>query len=367
MNLDLNGLFGVQIEFDVIQIPKTYTPLNDDLYISGTFNNWIPNDPRYKLTHLPSGLFKISIDLVLGAHEYKFTRGSWNTSETNSDGTPKPNRQLQVISLSTQRYLISIANWSDMKKSSTAQGNVHILDSKFPYPQFNTLKRIWIYLPSDYYTSLKNYSVIYMHDAQNLFDSYYSFAGEWGVDETMEQFFIQNKQSSIVVGLETTFERMSELTPFSNPQYGGGKGDLYLDFIVNNVKSYIDARFRTKSDRENTGIAGSSLGGLLSFYGGLKRQDIFGKVGVFSPSFWFSDKIYNFAAETPNTFQNLRIYFVCGSQESSSMSSDMMKMINQLKSSGYKNIDYKIKADGQHSEWFWRREFPDAYQWLFLN
>jgi predicted alpha/beta superfamily hydrolase len=109
----------------------------------------------------------------------------------------------------------------------------------------------------------------------------------------MEQFFIQNKQSSIVVGLETTFERMSELTPFSNPQYGGGKGDLYVDFIVNNVKPYIDARFRTKSDRDNTGIAGSSLGGLLSFYAGLKRQEIFGKVGVFSPSFFLFHFFYN--------------------------------------------------------------------------
>lgn len=129
---------GVQIEFDIIQIPKTYTPLNDDLYVSGTFNNWTPNDARFKLTRLPSGLLKISIDLSLGVHEYKFTRGSWNTSETNSDGTMRPNRQLLVSSTSSQRYLISIANWSDMKKNSTAQGNVHILDSKFPYPQFNT-------------------------------------------------------------------------------------------------------------------------------------------------------------------------------------------------------------------------------------
>jgi hypothetical protein len=99
---------------------------------------------------LPSGLFKISIDLLLGSHEYKFTRGSWNTSESNSDGTLRPNRHLLVSSTSAQRYFISIANWSDMKKNSTAKGNVHILDSKFPYPQFNTYKRIWIYLPPDY-------------------------------------------------------------------------------------------------------------------------------------------------------------------------------------------------------------------------
>ena len=70
---------------------------------------------------------------------------------------------------------------------------------------------------------------------------------------------------------------------------------MYLDFLLNDLKPYIDRNFRTKSGRDFTGIMGSSLGGLFSFYAGLKYQNIFSKIGVFSPSFWFSDEIYTFA------------------------------------------------------------------------
>jgi len=135
-----------------------------------------------------------------------------------------------------------------------------------------------------------------MHDGHNLFDEFYSnFASEWGVDESMERNFQESKGTSIIVGIETSGigvdpngERVDELTPFANNTYGGGKGDLYLDFLINNVKPYVDEKFRTKTQREFTGIMGSSLGGLFSFYAGLKHQNIFSKIGVFSPSFWFS-------------------------------------------------------------------------------
>jgi alpha-glucosidase len=197
----------------------------------------------------------------------------------------------------------------------------------------------------------------------------YDFTGEWEIDETMERLFGEGKQTSIVVGLETVSERQNELTPFPNQQNQGGFGNLYVDFLVNNLKPYIDARFRTKPEREYTGIIGSSHGGLMSFYAGLKRQEIFGKIGSFSPSFWFSDEIFNFAANTQNSFKDLRIHFVCGAKEIKypTIIPDMLRMINLLKSLGYKNIEYKVQDDGEHSEWFWRREFPDAYQWLYLN
>jgi predicted alpha/beta superfamily hydrolase len=91
-----------------------------------------------------------------------------------------------------------------------------------------------------------------------------------------------------LIALFSQGDRVDELTPFANNTFGGGKGDLYLDFLINNVKPYVDDKFRTKKQREFTGIMGSSLGGLFSFYAGLKYQDIFSKIGVFSPSFWFS-------------------------------------------------------------------------------
>ena len=226
-------------------MPKYYTPLNDDLYVAGSFNNWQPNDPKYKFQKLTYSVYKASFILPYGTHSYKITRGSWEMGEANSDGSFAANRNLVVSSVS-QTLNIIVYNWDDMTGRHTASGNVHILDRVFSYPQFSKIKKIWVYLPPDYYTTTKTYPVFYMHDAQNLFDDLYSFAGEWQVDEAMESFFNRQKQTSIVVGIENTVDRISELTPYSNVQYGGGKGDLYLDFILKNVKPYVDSVFRNE-------------------------------------------------------------------------------------------------------------------------
>ena len=110
-------------------------------------------------------------------------------------------------------------------------------------PQLKTTKKIWVYLPKNYKTSEKKYPVIYMHDAQNLFDKNTSFAGEWNVDETLDSL----KTQAIVIGIENGNEkRLDELTPFPNEKYGGGKADDYLDFIVNTLKPYVDKNYRTK-------------------------------------------------------------------------------------------------------------------------
>ncbi len=346
-------------------MPKYYTPLNDDLYIAGSFNSWQPNDIRYKFQKVATNTYKSTFSLPVGTYQYKITRGSWGNGESNADGSIMFNRNL-VVTSGGQNVNIVISNWDDFKGSHTASGNVHVIDRQYPYPQFNTTKRIWVYLPADYYTTIQRYPVFYMHDGQNLFDSLYSFAGEWGVDEAMEKFFIQQKPSSIIVGIETTENRISELTPYSNPQYGGGKADLYLDFLVNNLKPYVDSQFRTKPERQFTGIAGSSLGGLFSFYAGLKNQNIFSKVGIFSPSFWYSSQIYDFALNTPKQYEDFKMYFYCGGRESESMVSDMLNMMNVLSLKSYSKMKSSVASDGQHNEYFWRNEFPNLYEWLYL-
>ena len=109
------------------------------------------------------------------------------------------------------------------------------------------------------------------------------------------------------------------------------------------------------------------MGALISLYAGLKYQNIFGRIGIFSPSLWFSDSIFNYASSITHT--NLqKIYFIAGSSESSDMIPDINQMNNILISSGYSSNEISIvsKPDGQHSEWFWRREFPACYTWLDL-
>jgi predicted alpha/beta superfamily hydrolase len=174
-------------------------------------------------------------------------------------------------------------------------------------PQLHAKKKIWVYLPKNYFTSNKKYSVISMHDAQNLFDSKTSFAGEWNVDEKLDSINAQ----LIVIGIEHgNDKRMDELTPYKNEKYGGGNADAYLDFIVKSLKPQINRTYRTKTKSKNTVIMGSSLGGLVSFYAVLKYPKIFGKAAVFSPSFWFSDKIYGLADESIK--MKSKIYLLCG-------------------------------------------------------
>lgn len=128
-------------------------------------------------------------------------------------------------------------------QESTASKNVSTFTIEAP--QLKTSKKIWIYLPEGYSaTAKKKYSVIYMHDAQNLFDKKTSFVGEWDVDEKLDSL----KAQVIVVGIEHGNEkRIDELTPFKNEKYGGGKADEYVDFIVKTLKPYIDKNYQTKT------------------------------------------------------------------------------------------------------------------------
>lgn len=246
-------------------------------------------------------------------------------------------------------------------QESTASKNVSSFTIEAP--QLKTSKKIWIYLPESYLKDLKKrFSVIYMHDAQNLFDAKTSFVGEWNVDEKLDSL----KAPVIVVGIEHGNEkRIDELTPFKNEKYGGGNADQYLEFIVKTLKPYIDQNYRTKTKAKNTTIMGSSLGGLVSFYGALKYPDVFGKAGVFSPSFWFSNKIYAFAEKQSKI--KTKIYFLCGDKEDDNMVNDLHKMERLLNTKRCYCLHLnktKIVKGGEHNEKLWRDGFTEAVLWL---
>lgn len=251
--------------------------------------------------------------------------------------------------------------FSGNAQESTASKNVSTFTIEAP--QLKTSKKIWIYLPENYSSAIqKKYPVLYMHDAQNLFDAKTSYAGEWNVDEKLDSL----KAQVIVVGIEHgNDKRIDELTPFKNEKYGGGNADNYLEFIVKTLKPYIDKEYRTKANTKNTLIMGSSLGGLVSYYAILKYPKVFGKAGVFSPSFWFSDDIYTLTEKVPKI--KTKIYFLCGDNEDENMAKDMTRMQRLLD----KNRCYclhltqsKIVKGGQHNEKLWKDHFVTAFLWL---
>jgi predicted alpha/beta superfamily hydrolase len=298
---------------------------------------------------------------------YKFTRGSWDTVEKGAGGEEIANRTFTFGNGETVNVVI--LNWADngVGATSTAAENVAVMDEDFFIPQLNRNRRIWIYLPPDYVTSGDNYPVMYMHDGQNLFDVLTSYSGEWEVDETLNFLASQGTKVPIVVGIDNgeTY-RIDEYTPWSNLQYGGGEGELYIRFIIETLKPYIDQHYRTFSDRNNTALMGSSLGGLISHFGALQYQDVFSKVGIFSPSYWFSDSVWLFTSQTGKQ-QEMKIYQLCGTLEGGNTVSDMLRMNDTLVKSGFQQTEIfnKVVTGGQHNEEFWRTNFSEAFLWLF--
>lgn len=232
-------------------------------------------------------------------------------------------------------------------------------------PQLQGTKKIWLYLPKGYENSTKKYPVIYMHDGQNLFDKATAYIEEWSVDELLDSL----SAPVIVVGIAHGGDkRISELSPFPNTKYGGGQGDAYLDFIVHTLKPKIDASYRTKSNAKNTCIMGSSLGGLVSFYAALKYPTVFGKVGCFSPAFWFNRDPLQSYMQSIEKFDT-KIYFMCGDSEGDD---DVIKDLNTVEYWVNTKRCYCLKQNkkvivkgGKHNEKLWREQFKKAYLWLF--
>lgn len=366
----LLGVLTAQVTLQIGQLPIN-TPVPSTLYAAGTFNDWAEGDSAYTFRPNSEGTLELTLtDLSPGTYDYKITRGSWSTVEGNANGGYRPNRSFTYAG-SPATVVVDILSWEDLGgTNSTAASNVQILATHFWMPQLGRERRIWVYLPPDYANNERSYPVLYMHDGQNLFDAATSFAGEWEVDETLNSLFAAGDPGIIVVGIDNGGgSRLDEYTPWPNPTYGGGEGGAYVDFLVETLKPYIDANYRTLPEAASTGIMGSSLGGLISLYAALKYPDVFGRAGVLSPSLWFSEDIYHYA-DTVAQSNGLRLYFLGGGAESASVDviGDINRFVDQLEAIGYPaTVQRAFHPEGQHAEWYWAREFGAAYQWLFSD
>ena len=267
--------------------------------------------------------------------------------------------------------LISLLISININAQSTASKQVSTFT--IDAPQLETQKKIWVYLPKDYQNSNNSYPVIYMHDAQNLFDDKTSFVGEWKVDEYLDTL---DKNESIIIGIEHGNEkRIEELTPYPNEKYGGGKGDDYLNFIINTLKPFVDSKYRTLSTKQHTTIWGSSLGGLISLYAVIKYPETFGKAGIFSLAVWINKNDMFELVKNSEIDPGKKFYFLIGSEEgettedASAMVSDQHEMVQLLKDKGIinDNIIDKVIPNGHHNENLWSTNFPEAYQWIIKD
>ena len=249
-------------------------------------------------------------------------------------------------------------------RPSTAGPGVHVLAQRLAMPGLGRERTLRLYLPPSYETApAKRYPVIYMHDAQNLFDeATSSYGSEWGVDETLDAFARTRGFEAIVVGIDHGGdERIHELAPWPNPKYGAAQGAQYLAFVVDVVKPYVDAHWRTLPDRADTTIIGSSLGALVSHDALLRYPQVFGKAALFSPSYWFSGEVYAQTKAHPWP-ADARVYLYIGGREDEEALPDVQRMMPLLAGS---DVTLHVEPEGRHDESAWRAEFPRAVAWLF--
>lgn len=339
----------------------------DSIFVAGNFNDWQPGKSGYNFSKNGT-ILSLLLKNVSGTMEFKCTRGSWQKAECAVSGTDIENHSIKVTSDTT--IDIDIQAWKDDfangGKQHTASPNVQVIDTAFAMPQLGRTRKIWIYLPENYATSKVKYPVLYMQDGQNLFDVYTAFAAEWNVDESLDALIKNGTPPCIVIGIDNGPQRMTEYNPYDFEKFGKGEGDQYVDFLVKTLKPFIDSHYRTLGSKDNTIIAGSSMGGLIAYYATLKYPKVFGKAGIFSPSFWIADKIKTLTDSAAPTLKS-KLFFYIGGQEGDVNVQNMDDITQRLGQHSPAIIYSVVDPEGSHNEQAWSKWFPAFYKWIMAD
>lgn len=340
------------------------------VYISGNFNNWRTQDNDFVMEKIGNSLYhyKFPHDFHYPAELlYKFTKGDWSAVEIDSHGNRTENRSTHSHTGIQKEHVVRWRkNWLPFKQSFLPQ--VQLISDEFKIPQLNKTRKIWALLPHDYDNSNESYPVMYLQDAQNLFNEAAEF-GNWEIDKKLAVMSEYKIGKIIVIAIEHAAEDRIKEYNVGKTVLGKGQGKKYIRFVTDTLKPFVDSNFRTKKEREFTGIGGSSMGGLVSVFSGLRNPEVYGKLMIFSPSLWVVPvlKINSEKANSADT----KIYLYAGGDESDTMIAHVKKFQEDLISTEFvkdkSKINLSINRQGKHSETYWSDEFPKAIEWLFFN
>ena len=241
-----------------------------------------------------------------------------------------------------------------------------------------------VYLPSNYEfdNPNKRFPVMYMMDGKNLFDDHTSFVGEWHVDETIEKYVKLNGKGMIVVGIDSSKDdmgRTNEMLPES-PHYVerfiefedkklDGYGSIIGEYIFNELKPMIDETFFTLTDKKNTGVGGSSMGGLYAFYLGCKYKDKVDFSLCISPAFLlYKENAFKAELEakitSPDEFG--KFFFFCGGIELETLIEPLTtytyKYMNSIGFDSNK-LRYIFDSEAVHNEGPWTYYYDVAIKY----
>lgn len=237
-------------------------------------------------------------------------------------------------------------------------------------------RRISVYLPPGYNEDTgRRYPVIYMHDGQNLFDPATSVGGvAWAADEAAQMAILEGRvEPLIIVGIDHGgVDRIKEYTPVKTDSgkmkgHGGG-ADHYGRMIIQELKPFIDTEYRTKPEREFTGMGGSSLGGLVTIYLGIRHPQVFSRLAVISPSAWWAKN--HIIRETAKLGERipLRIWLDIGKREGSTIKHQVRALKEMLLANGWQNgedLAYFEIPGATHNESAWGERFGSVLTFLY--
>ena len=250
---------------------------------------------------------------------------------------------------------------------------------------FHNTRMLRVWLPANYASprnAHRSYPVLYMQDAQNLFDEATSYAGEWHVDETVEHLVGSFKiPPMIVVGIDNAGDkRGSEYLPYYDPhnkQYGTPdekdlRGKDYATFLLTEVIPFVEKRYRVSRGATNTGIGGSSYGGVISLYTVLQHPGIFGHVLIESPTLGVGDGQLLRDAEQAKQLPP-KMYLGVGSSETKDpefsglvvKDVEALETILRKKGMGQERLKVVVEKGAVHNEGAWSRRLPDALLFLY--
>jgi predicted alpha/beta superfamily hydrolase len=246
----------------------------------------------------------------------------------------------------------------------------HFHSALLPLPE---QRDVTVHLPPQYDAEpTRRFPVFYLHDGQNLFDPRLSYvpARTWQAHTTADRLALAGETEPVIlVGIANSgLRRMAEYTPSRDLKLGGGEGRTYGRVLIEEIKPFIDATYRTSPEAARTGLGGASLGGLISLYLGFEHPDVFSRIAVMSPSIWWDQRsILNLIAKaTPRP--NLRIWLDMGTAEGLRHLRDTDLLHQRLLKRGWRDgIDLAYQRDpgAIHDEQAWAGRFPNVLRFLF--
>jgi predicted alpha/beta superfamily hydrolase len=340
------------------------------VYISGNFNHWRTQDEEFVMEQIGINSYHYKFSDNFDYPEtllYKFTKGDWSEVEIDNKGNRTENRSTNNRSgIQNEHVARWRKNWLPFKQSFLPQ--VLLISDEFEIPQLNKTRKIWALLPHDYDKTAERYPVMYLQDAQNLFNEKAKY-GNWEIDKKLAVMSEYKIGKIIIIAIEHAEEHRVKEYNVGKTVLGKGQGKKYIRFVTDTLKPFVDQNFRTKTEREHTGIGGSSMGGLVSIFSGLKNPEVYGKLMIFSPSLWVVPELKINIAKANSA--DTKVYLYAGGNESDTMIEHVNKFQEDLISSEFVKdkikINVSINVHGTHSETYWSDEFPKAIEWLFFQ